>query len=103
MGDYGAWQVSLWQNADVVLFFLKTDYYCKFILKFATLALSLHKKTKSVRFLHQVTTFIQALTFVCRILACCLESDACCKADKSGPPQIAFVLKSYNYELYIKF
>lgn len=27
MGDYGAWQVALWQNADVVLFFLKTDYY----------------------------------------------------------------------------
>lgn len=24
MGDYGAWQVALWQNADVVLFFLKT-------------------------------------------------------------------------------
>lgn len=50
MGDYGAWQVALWQNADVVLFFLKTDYYCKFILKFAALTLSLHKKTKSVRF-----------------------------------------------------
>ena len=103
MTGYGTWQVSLWQNADVVLFFRKTDYYCKFILKFAVLTLFLHKKTKSVRFLHRATTFMQAREFVCRILACNLVADSCCKAGKSGPPQIAFVLKSYNYELYIKF